>query len=218
MDKKDYLPYMNDICACPLFSGLEDEEIFKFLDCPSTRVVKYKPGMLLDPGFLYVVLQGCIVIEKQASDGRFVTLGRAEPHAAVNAASVFLKGESLSRLMAQEESVLLSVSESCLREAIYRGGTFAINMTEFLASRVSFLNRKITSFAGYSAYSRLHMYLEENNIGGQVIIPMSMTEFAEFLGVGRASLYRTLDQMEREGKIERAGRKIIIRESEGQVP
>ena len=201
---------MNDICECPLFSGLQDKEILAFLDHPSARIVKYRSGMLIDPGFLYVVLSGCIVIEKQASDGRFVTLGRAVPQSAVNAASVFLKGEALSRLMTQEDSVLLCISESSLREAILRGGIFALNMTEFLASRISFLNRKITSFAGYSAYSRLHMYLEENNSSGEVTIPMSMTEFAEFLGVGRASLYRTLDQLEREGRIERAGRKITI--------
>ncbi len=83
-------------------------------------------------------------------------------------------------------------------------------MLEFLAGRVCFLNKKITSFAGYSAAGRLEMYLEENNIDGEVTLPMSLSAFAEFLGVGRASLYRTLDQMQEEGKITRSGRSISI--------
>ena len=40
---------------------------------------------------------------------------------------------------------------------------------------------------------------------------LMMSLFAEMLGVGRASLYRTLDAMEAEGKITRRGRNIIIK-------
>ena len=45
----------------------------------------------------------------------------------------------------------------------------------------------------------------------QLRLPCSLTDFAEMLGVGRASLYRTLDAMEAEGKITRHGRNIIIK-------
>ena len=87
-------------------------------------------------------------------------------------------------------------------------------MTEFLVSRVVFLNSKITSLAGYTAASRLTLYLEENakpeDGALAVTLPCSLTEFAEYLGVGRASLYRTLDAMEEEGTIERKGRRILI--------
>ena len=202
--------YSDQIRKCPLFHGMKDKDIFPVLSSEGARVTEFQSGMLLDSNVLYVVLQGCIVIEKQASDGRYVTMGRAVPPAAVNAAAVFLQEEPLSRMLTQERSTLLRVDAESLRKAIHSNGVFAMNMTEFLAGRIRFLNRKITSLAGYSASSRLHMYLEENNVNGQVVIPMSMTDFAEFLGVGRASLYRTLDQMQSEGKIERSGRTIRI--------
>ena len=210
MTRNSFEAYKEQIMMCPLFAGMTDKEAFPILSSKDTRIVGYHSGMLIDSDALYVVLQGCIVIEKQSSDGRYVTMGRAVPPAAVNAASVFLQDEPMSRMMAQENSTLVRVDENSLRKAIRANGVFAINITEFLAGRIRFLNRKITSLAGYSASSRLHMYLEENNIGGKVVIPMSMTDFAEFLGVGRASLYRTLDQMQREGKIERSGRTIRI--------
>ena len=43
-------------------------------------------------------------------------------------------------------------------------------------------------------------------------LPFSLSEFAEHLCVGRASLYRTLDAMEAEGRIRRQGRTIYLAE------
>ena len=39
---------------------------------------------------------------------------------------------------------------------------------------------------------------------------MSMTELSEYLAVGRATLYRILDEFQRNGIIQRDGRKIYI--------
>ena len=41
-------------------------------------------------------------------------------------------------------------------------------------------------------------------------LPCSLSEFAELLCVGRASLYRTLDAMEEQGRIRRKGRIIYL--------
>ena len=110
---------------------------------------------------------------------------------------------------------VLFMDGSFVTAALKRGGSFAVNFAEFLVGRVLFLNKKIASLAGYSASSRLTMYIEDNaSIQDGVMqlrLPCSLTDFAEMLGVGRASLYRTLDAMEAEGKITRRGRNIIIR-------
>ncbi|MBR2328488.1 MAG: winged helix-turn-helix domain-containing protein, partial [Clostridia bacterium] len=64
------------------------------------------------------------------------------------------------------------------------------------------------------SFIRLTLYLEENAKTQKgittVTLPCSLTEFAEYLGVGRASLYRTLDAMEADGAISRKGRVIRI--------
>ena len=110
---------------------------------------------------------------------------------------------------------MLFMEGGFVSEALRRGGSFAVNFAEFLVGRVLFLNKKIASLAGYSASSRLTMYIEDNASMRdgvmQLRLPCSLTDFAEMLGVGRASLYRTLDAMEAEGKITRRGRNIIIR-------
>lgn len=66
-----------------------------------------------------------------------------------------------------------------------------MNFAEFLVGRVLFLNKKIASLAGYSAGSRLTMYIEDNASMRdgvmQLTLPCNLTDFAEMLGVGRAS-------------------------------
>lgn len=210
MDKITFFQHYDQISSCPIFKGMNEDDIGSILWQDSARVVHFNEGHLIDSQALYIVLEGSVLIEKQASDGRFVTMGRAEQSAAINAATVFLKTAPMSRMLALSDCSLLLVERDTIYDAVKAGGAFAINMLEFLAGRVCFLNKKITSFAGYSAAGRLEMYLEENNIDGEVTLPMSLSAFAEFLGVGRASLYRTLDQMQKEGKITRSGRSISI--------
>ena len=74
----------------------------------------------------------------------------------------------------------------------------------------------ITALSGHTAGSRLELYLEENAVvkdgQRQVQLPCSLSEFAGLLCVGRASLYRTLDAMEAEGRIRRQGRTIYLAE------
>ena len=217
MDKITFFQHYDQISECPLFKGMDSDDIGSVLWSDTTGIIQFKEGQFISPNALYIVLEGKILIEKQASDGRFVTMGRAETSAAINAAAIFLSTPPMSRMLALSDCSLLKLDSSTIYEAIEKGGKFAVNMVEFLAGRVCFLNKKITSFAGYSAAGRLHMYLEENSVDGEVVLPMSLSAFAEFLGVGRASLYRTLDQMEEEGMIKRSRRRIsIINQHQGK--
>lgn len=206
--------YTDTISTCPLFAGMEKAELATLLKHTGCSLCDYPPGTVLPSDGMIILLSGRVLIEKPASDGRSILMREALPPEAVNAASALSRSHSMSRLTAPDGCKALHVSGDALYDAISKGGTFAVNMTEFLVGRVVFLNKKITSLAGYTASSRLHLYLEENaktkNGVCTVTLPCSLTEFAEYLGVGRASLYRTLDAMEAEGTISRNGRVISI--------
>lgn len=206
--------YGDAISACPLFADMEKAELSALLKHAGCSLCDYPPGGILPSDGMLILLCGRVLIEKPASDGRSILMREAIPSEAINAASALSRCDSMSRLTAPEGCKALHVSGDALYDAISKGGSFATNMTEFLVSRVVFLNKKITSLAGYTASSRLTLYLEENakteNGVCTVILPCSLTEFAEYLGVGRASLYRTLDAMEADGVISRKGRAIRI--------
>ena len=172
------------IRSCPLFNGMDDGELAKLLSFEGCSIRDFSAGKMLPADCMLVVLSGSVTIEKLASDGRYLLMREAETSEALNVSRAFSPDEDISRLTA---------GKGC---------------------RVLFLNKKIASLAGYSASSRLTMYIEDNASMRdgvmQLTLPCSLTDFAELLGVGRASLYRTLDAMEAEGKITRRGRNIII--------
>jgi len=206
--------HINTISLCPLFQGMAENELAGLLNQEGCSILEFPPGSELPSDGMLILLSGRVLIEKPASDGRSILMREAVPPEAVNAASALSRCESMSRLIAPDGCTVLHISSPALSNAISKGGAFALNMTQLLVSRVVFLNKKITSLAGYTAASRLTLYLEENaktqNGITTVTLPCSLTEFAEYLGVGRASLYRTLAVMEADGSISRKGRIIRI--------
>ena len=89
------------------------------------------------------------------------------------------------------------------------------NYISYLSERIYFLNSKIDSFTGGSAESKLALYLigrmnDDENGGQSVHLNFSLTQLAEVLDIGRASLYRALDDMTAGGIIKREGRTVYI--------
>jgi len=212
MNIEDIEKYKDEILACPLMAGLEDSDVVQILG-KGTELRHFESDEILDSRNMYIILSGCIQIEKDASDGRRITMSSAFAGAAVNVASVFETDSQMSYLRTKGKVTVVEISESAARTAVERGGAFAMNMIRFLTDRIVFLNKKITNLAGYSAVSRLRMYLEEKSDGNTVLLHCSLSELAEYLGVGRASLYRALDSLKESGEIEHKGRKITLKKN-----
>ena len=209
MKKAEFDKYKEILAGTKLFKNMSEQDIWKILKQPGCRVITAEKDEELFFDAAYVILEGIICIEKRAADQRALIMSKAAPPAAINLAAAFSHNGSLSRLFAEERCTALQISGDVIRKAIAAGGTFPLNIMEFLVDRVAFLNKKITAFAGYSSESKLNMYLTDNTENGKVRIA-SYTELAEVLGVGRASLYRSLDALEAKGVIKRKGRTIEI--------
>ena len=156
-------------------------------------------------------------LEKQAADGRCMRMREAWPPQAINVSALMAQQpRQVSRLSAPDGCRAVELSRQVVLDAVKEGGRFGVNLVEFLLGKVVFLNRRITALSGHTAGSRLELYLEENAVvkdgQRQVQLPCSLSEFAGLLCVGRASLYRTLDAMEAEGRIRRQGRTIYLAE------
>ncbi|MFR7473244.1 MAG: Crp/Fnr family transcriptional regulator [Christensenellales bacterium] len=87
------------------------------------------------------------------------------------------------------------------------------NYLSFLTGRIFYLNRRIDAYTGGSAECRLAMYLLDNQQDGvppKVTLPFGMNKLAELLGIGRASLYRAMETLEKKGIVAREGKCIAI--------
>ena len=210
MKKAEFDTYKEIIGNSLLFKNMSEQEILKVLRQDGCRIITAEKDETLFFDAAYLILDGIVCIEKQSADQRPLIMSKAAPPSTINLAAAFSHNNSLSRLFAETRCTVLQISGDVIRKAITAGGTFPLNIMEFLVDRVAFLNRKITTFAGYSSESRLNMYLTENAENGRVVIDGSYTELAEMLGVGRASLYRSLDALEEKKIIKRKGRTIDI--------
>jgi CRP-like cAMP-binding protein len=115
-----------------------------------------------------------------SSDNAFPT----RIYAATPCSVLFIEAEAFRALVREDRAV----NEAFLR---------------FLCDRVVYLNKKIEGFTAGSAERRLALYLVENACGGSFSVDGSYSALAQTLDIGRASLYRALDTLEKEGLIEK---------------
>lgn len=199
------------IMACRLFAGLQEAEVCRLLRSPECAVTSHAGGSVIAADDMLILLEGSLSIEKAASDGRRLIMRTALPPQPINVCAGFGESAASGTLLRTTQGCrVLRLPAACVRLMLLEGGLFGINILSFLAGRVQFLNQKIVSLAGYTAESRILMFLRDNAVttseGRFVELPHSLTEFAELLGIGRASLYRSLDAMEASGKLKRIGR------------
>ena len=207
---------MDILSTCPLFNGMSPMEIGHLLSQEGCRLVHYPAGSTIpsERGMM-MLLTGSVLIEKQSADGRYLRMREVWPPQAINVSALLAQPpREVSRLSTPDGCRAVELSRALVTQALIEGGTFSVNLVEFLLGRVVFLNKKITALSGHTAASRLELYLAENAVQkdgvSQVQLPFSLSEFAEHLCVGRASLYRTLDAMEQQGRIRRKGRTIYL--------
>lgn len=207
---------MDILSTCPLFNGMSPMEIGHLLSQEGCRLVHYPAGSTIpsERGMM-MLLTGSVLIEKQSADGRYLRMREVWPPQAINVSALLAQPpREVSRLSTPDGCRAVELSRALVTQALMEGGTFSVNLVEFLLGRVVFLNKKITALSGHTAASRLELYLAENAVQkdgvSQVQLPFSLSEFAEHLCVGRASLYRTLDAMEQQGRIRRKGRTIYL--------
>ncbi len=127
------------------------------------------------------------------------------------AASVF-GGGAASRITASTRSVVQFIDRETLLSWFTRFPQTSVNYIRFLSARVRFLNRKIALLTMDSAQARLMEYLTNQAGEAGVVRIQNMTQLAKTIGVGRTSLYRSLDALCETGWITRENHQIYLRE------
>ncbi len=113
-------------------------------------------------------------------------------------------------IVADTDATVLFLSQEELSVLFRRWPTTAENYIAFLSDRIRVLNQRIESFTAGSAEERLYGWLLSHRRADNVTVsPISMTELARTLDIGRSSLYRALDALEAAGKLVRPDAKTI---------
>ena len=104
-------------------------------------------------------------------------------------------------------AVILVIPRETVERLIDEDAVLSRNIITVLAQKVRFLNRKIAGYTAKGSGEKLYRHLVSlpRQEDGTVELGESMASLARRLGMGRASLYRAVDALMSEGKIDKQG-------------
>lgn len=211
-----------DLSQCPICNGVSVEEQEAFIGQLNCIQKKYKKGDIIARQgdickYLYLLNKGSVKTEMVAEDGTLLTIEIIKaPHPLAPAFLFAEKNSFPVDVTALEESELLLIPKESVMKLLATNSSFLSNYLSFNADRTQFLSGKLQLMSIKTIKGKLaHYILEKSKSGSSVItLDKNQTELAEYFGVARPSLARSLSEMAGEGliKVERKQVSILNRD------
>lgn len=201
------------VASCFLFQGVDEILVEQLTHDPMCRKEAYDRGAVIfdETHFtqsLGVVLSGQVLVEKNTADGKRLSMSRLGQGDCFGAAAMFhSRRRYASVLTAKKPTEVFFLHQNVITWAMRRNAAITENYIAYLSDRIWFLSSRITALTAGSARKKLSVYLLE-----QGRLDSSMTELCQQLNLGRASLYRAVEELEEAGAIVRDGRSLRIRD------
>ena len=196
-----------------IFSSLKENDINSIITHSEAKT--YKCGDVIEcQNGMTVILSGNAAVKKQVGD-KAIIMRMMDAGGIFGVASLFSEEEeSVSVLEAAKKTETLFIPKSLISELVNTNGGFAEAYIRFLTSRIRFLNLRIKAYTSGSAEAKLafHLLMLDEDGDGKVDVGVSLIKLAEMLDIGRASLYRALDDLCEKNIILRSGHAVVIKD------
>ncbi len=198
-----------------IFKGADKEIVCKYLSDKSLSICKYtSKETIISPDTkdvkIGIILNGTVEITSLESSSK-VLLKTAGRGAMFGVANLYARDSLFPTcITARCDTEVLLIAPDAFRNMLESSPILMKNFLEFLTKKIVYLNKKIVSYTAGNAEQKVAYFLCENAVEGVVETDMSFCDIAIMLNMGRASLYRSFDSLEKEKIIERNGRIIKI--------
>ena len=200
-----------------LFSSLTREDALKNLSELNFEVKTFSHGESIYAPHQYekkigFVVSGECVINKLKSDGSLVPLNTIKEGESFGILAVLsVEDEFPTQIISSRNSKILFISKEEFLKILKKHPNIAMNVISFLTQKISFLNRKISTFASDNVEQKLASYIiSEFKKNQKNEFPFNCKKTAESINVGRASLYRAINSLAEAGLIILKNKKIYI--------
>ena len=196
----------------PIFRSLSDVKLSDIVSDSRCKTVSASDGEEISANGLglFLILTGSVLVFRKGN-GLPVLLQRLEKGKVFGAASLFSEeNEAVTILRADGDASAFFMPIGLITGLIRDNSAFALSYVTFLSGKIRFLNKRISELSAPSVTQKLAAYLtrEENTIA------QTKVKLASALGIGRASLYRALDELTELGLISVDGRNVTVIDSE----
>lgn len=194
---------------CILFEGVDRHWAEAFLQQNGQSRCFAKGEDIYSPAYysksLGILLRGKALVEREQ-----VLLNQLSAGECFGAAALFVQREQyVTTVRAKTDCKVLFLSIEAMQRLL-ENPQISLNYIRFLSDRIQFLNRRIASFTAPNVEQTLLSFLRQQP--QQRCEGVSMVKLSEVLNIGRTSLYRVVQQLERDGIIKREGRVIQLME------
>ena len=200
----------------PLFAGTDAATLQQILSCAGVSRSAFAKGeAIYTPEHfsnrIGILLEGAAIVEKRCEESRML-MSILKTGDIFGAATLFLQRDDayMVSIRAVESVRALFIEEDALLGVMRQHFSIAENYMRYLTTRVRFLNQRIEGFVQPTVEDRLLLFLQHNAVAGVCTLPFGMSALADALCVSRATLYRALEALERDGRISRENRTIRL--------
>ncbi|MBP9989462.1 MAG: Crp/Fnr family transcriptional regulator [Ruminococcus sp.] len=188
-----------------LFNGLSNNQIKRITDSLSEPVTVNHGEEMYRCSHIGLIASGNAKIIRKNELGISVTMRNISSGEFFGMASVFGDwNEDFSSIVAISKCKVIYISENELKMLFGEYPQISYNYIVYLTEKIRFLNKKIDTFSAGNTEEKLYEFLvshsDENNC---VTLPFGMAELARRLRVGRSSLYRSIEALEKNNLIQR---------------
>ena len=210
--------YLDALAACPLFAGIEREEILPALKCLGSAEMMLPKGKVLfhegDPaGAVGIVLSGQVQVYRSDSAGKRIVLLSELPGAVLWDALACSGAETMpaSTIALQDSRVLLinykKFLDGCEKNCPLHG-RIVRNMFKSISDKNLMLNKKIYILTRRTTREKVLAYLldqAQRQSCSEFTIPHDRQSLADYLGVDRSAMSVEIGKLKKDGIIDCKG-------------
>lgn len=204
--------------ACAVFKGLSPDELSGLAEKLNARQIRFgRQEKIFTPEThkrqLGILIKGSAEVYKTEA-GASLLMSILRPSDVFGMPSVFSEnGDFPTEIRAREDCRVLFIEKEELETIFLAFPQTMRNYIGILSDRILYLNRKIDRLSTPSAAGKLKIFLENTaeKAGSDTFpMPLSWTETASSLGLGRTSLYRAVRELEESGYLQKDGKTITL--------
>lgn len=207
-----------DISSCPLFTGISKEEQQAFLTrLVSNKQIVEKGKTVVRQGdeikFLYLLVKGVVRTEMITQEGNLLEIEFIDAVRPLAPAFLFAQNNRfpVDAITMEECHFLLIPPKVWLREMM-QNEMLLTNFLRVNSNMIVFMSQKVQMVSIKSIKGKLSLFIlehttEENN---SFILKRNRTQLAEYFGVQRPSLARTMAELVEKGIISIDKREITV--------
>lgn len=211
-------PVATKLNSCPLFKKISQDDFFEIMQTTHHQVRHFPKGSMVAQAnescaALYIILEGSVVGEMIDASGRSIVIDEISAPNTIASAFIFgINNRFPVNITAKTNVEILLFSKNDLLSLLQSNATILQNYLFILSNQSQFLAQKIHFLNFKTLRGKIASYLikNENANGGIIHIPHTQQELADFFGVARQSLNRSLGELHNEGIIHQERSKIQI--------